>query len=136
VHPLTQSGHTPSSASSSSSSKTSSSSSKAVGVGEKAALLLGQFALSKDTRCCGGLITCIRRAGWFDQQNVDLPACHGPMLNPLWHDKHLAGAEGNRAIPQLDVERSFEDKKKSSVSSCLCQWNGPSSLATMMSLSL
>jgi hypothetical protein len=30
----------------------------------------------------------------------------------------------------------FSTRKKSSVSSCLCQWNGPSSLATMMSLSL
>jgi hypothetical protein len=29
-----------------------------------------------------------------DQQNVDLPACHRPMLNPLGHDKHFAGVEG------------------------------------------
>jgi hypothetical protein len=34
------------------------------------------------------------------------------MLNSLGNDKHLTDAEGNRAIPQLDVERSFEDKKK------------------------
>jgi hypothetical protein len=34
------------------------------------------------------------------------------MLNPLGHDKHLRGAQRNRAIPQLDFERSFEDKKE------------------------
>jgi hypothetical protein len=56
---------------------------------------------SEDTRCRGSLITRVRRASWFDQQNVDLPACHGPMFKPLGRDKHLAGAEGDRAIPQL-----------------------------------
>ena len=68
--------------------------------------------LSEDTRCRSGLITRIRRASWFDQQNVYLPACHGPVLNPFRDHKHVAGPERNRAIPQLDVERSFEDKEK------------------------
>jgi hypothetical protein len=34
------------------------------------------------------------------------------MFNPFGNDKHLAMVECDRAIPQLDVERSFEDKKK------------------------
>jgi len=83
-----------------------------MGVGKKAALLLGQFALSKDTRCRGRLITRIRRASWFNQQDVDFSPCHGPMLNPFGQDKNLARTECDRAIPQLDVECSFEDKKK------------------------
>jgi hypothetical protein len=45
-------------------------------------------------------------------QDVDFSPCHGPMLNPFGHDKNLAGTECDRAIPQLDVECSFEDKKK------------------------
>jgi hypothetical protein len=61
---------------------------------QKAAPRTGALVLSEDTRRRGGLITRIRRASWFDQQNVDLTACHGPMLNALGHDKYLAGAEG------------------------------------------
>ena len=62
-----------------------------MGVGKKAALLLGQFALSKDTRCRGRLITRIRRASWFNQQDVDFSPCHGPMLNPCYNNQGDAG---------------------------------------------
>jgi hypothetical protein len=92
--------------------------------------------LSEDTRCRSGLITRIRRASWFDQQNVYLPACHGPVLNPFRDHKHGAGPERNRAIPQLDVERSFEDKKKIVCLVMFVPMERPSSLATMMSLLL
>ena len=34
------------------------------------------------------------------------------MLNAFGNNEYFAGAEGNLAIPQLDVERSFEDEKK------------------------
>src|SRR5262245_57265370 len=34
------------------------------------------------------------------------------MLNTLAHDKHLAGVERDRTIPQLDVERTLEYEEK------------------------
>jgi hypothetical protein len=34
------------------------------------------------------------------------------MLNTFGHDKHLAGIKGDRAIPELDVERTLEHKEE------------------------
>src|ERR1700760_110888 len=43
---------------------------------------------------------------------MHFPARDGSMFDALGYDEHLAGVEGNRAIPQLDVERALEHQEK------------------------
>ena len=67
---------------------------------------------------------------------MNFAARDGPVLDAFGHNKNLAGIEGNRAIPQLDVERALEDEKEIVGVLMFVPMNGPSSLATMMSLLL
>src|SRR5689334_19000543 len=66
----------------------------------------------EDTGRRGGLITCVRRAGRLDQQDLHFPPRYGAMLDAPGYDKNLAGVEGHRAIAQLDVKRTLEHKKE------------------------
>src|SRR5437879_5677652 len=43
---------------------------------------------------------------------MNLLACHRAMLNTFRHDVEVAWAERNRAIPQFDVQMSFEHQKE------------------------
>jgi hypothetical protein len=76
----------------------------------------------EDARRCSSLITRIWRTGRLYQQDVHFPARHGPLLDALGHNENLARFEFDRAIPQLDVERTLEHKKKIARASCLCQF--------------
>jgi hypothetical protein len=72
----------------------------------------GRFRSGEDARRCSSLVTRIRRPRWLNQQDMHFPARHGAVLDAGRHYKNFAGIEGDGAIPQLDVERSFKDKKK------------------------
>ena len=70
-------------------------------------------------------ITGIGCPGWLNQQQMHLFLRDGTMLNAFRYNVHLPGPKGDRSIPKLNVEHAFQDEKKSSVSSCLCQTNSP-----------
>ena len=58
------------------------------------------------------------------------------MLDALGHDVHLPRPERDGSIAKLNIQHTLKDEKKSSVSSCLCQTNSPSTFTTMTSQSL
>ena len=62
--------------------------------------------------CAAPLVTRTRRVCRLDQKDVHFGARHGPVLDALRNNKDLAGIEDDRAIPQLDVERTLQHKKK------------------------
>src|SRR6267142_1901503 len=78
-------------------------------------------------------ITGVGCPGWLNQQQMHLFLRDGTMLNAFRYNVHLPRPKGDRSISKLDVEHAFEDEKKSSVSSCLCQTNSPFTFTTMTS---
>jgi hypothetical protein len=75
-------------------------------------LNIDSFSSGEDARRRGGPVARIRRARRLNQQDVHFLARYGPMLNALGYDEHLAGIEGDRAVPELDVERTLEHKEE------------------------
>ena len=71
-----------------------------------------RFGSGQNARRRSSFIARIRGARWLDQQDMHFPPCHGPVLDAFGDNENFAGVEGNRAIPQLDVERTLEHKKK------------------------
>ena len=55
------------------------------------------------------------------------------VFDALRNDEQLSMPQLNIAVTHLDGEPTFRTKKKSSVSSCLCQTNSPETLTTRMS---
>ena len=72
----------------------------------------GRFRSGEDARRCSSLVTRIRRPRWLNQQDMHFPARHGAVLDAGRHYKNFARVEGDGAIPQFDVERTLEHKKK------------------------
>src|SRR4051812_38430747 len=66
----------------------------------------------KDPRGGGGLVARIRRVCRLYKQDMDLAAGHRTMLDALWHHKHFALFQGDRAVPKFDVECAGEHKEK------------------------
>ena len=62
----------------------------------------------------------------LDEQNLGFFLGVGAMLDTAWDDEDLAGAKLDVAITQVDRQPAADDKEEvPSVSSCLCQTNGP-----------
>jgi hypothetical protein len=50
----------------------------------------------------------VRRAGWFNEQDVRFLFGHGAMFDVPGHYEHLAGAQGDAAVPHLNGQAALE----------------------------
>ena len=86
--------------------------------------------------CGGGLVACIGRSRRLDQQNMQFPTRHGPMLAPFRHHKHLGLVRCDGGVPKFDVERACKHEEEIVGVVVLVPVERPSSLATITSLLL
>jgi hypothetical protein len=54
----------------------------------------------------------VERGRRLEEKDVNFVLGNGPMLRAAWHDDELALVHGDRAVPELHVERALDDEEE------------------------